>query len=288
MLTDLLALERPLVAIDAETTGNDPKVDRIVQLGLYKLYPDGRLTEWSTLVNPGVPIPPETSGVHGVTDIAVAVCKKCGRSNASHEYKEKEACEAFERWPTFKDLAPMLAHGLTDVDLLGYNHAHFDVPLLRAEFARVNVAWEPGLFVDGFRIYQRMFPRNLAAAVGEYLHEKLEGAHDALIDARAVLRVVEAQLLRHPELPRSVRALNDMFFVQPSRPDTLDPDGKIVWRNGEACIGFGKKHGGKTLREVKALDPGFLRWILKREFNDVVKKIAADALEGRFPIKVPQ
>lgn len=290
MLTDVLTLDRPIVSIDLETTGTDVKTDRIVSIGICKLTPDGKYSEWETLVNPTVSIPLETSAVHGITNERALSCSVCSRSLEIHDREDAvdefgKRCDGFKSWPTFKMLAPALAKGLEGCDLAGYNEAAFDVKLLQAEFERVRWPWTPGRLLDGFRIYQRMYPRNLTAAVKEYLGEDLEGAHGALVDARAALQVIEAQLRRHPELPRTVQAIHDMFFTLPSRSDTLDPDGKIVWRNGEAAVGFGKKHNGKTLREVKALDPGYLRWILGGEFNPVVKRIVQDALEGRFPSK---
>ena len=290
MLTDHLTLDRPLVSLDLETTGIDIKTDRIVQIVLCKVSVEGNVTEWETLVNPGVPIPKEASDVHGITDERVLACQLCKYPKEAHgldaTLDETGKCAGFKPVPSFRAIAPMLARGLDGCDLLGYNLGSFDVKLLAKEFNRVGIAWTPGRIVDGFKIFQRMFPRNLTAAVREYLQTDLVGAHGALVDARAALLVVEAQMQRHGELPRTVQGLHDMFFVEPRDSNSLDPDGKIVWRNGEACIGFGKKHNGKTLREVKAADPGFLKdFILKGDFNAVVQQIAREALEGRFPEK---
>ena len=291
-LIDHLTLDRPIVSLDLETTGIDIKTDRIVQIGICKVSVEGVVTEWETLVNPSVPIPKEASDVHGITDAKINTCQKCGMKSGDTDRHVGlgEHPHAFTPAPSFRAIAPMLAMGLEGCDLLGYNLGYFDVKLLAKEFNRVGIAWTPGRIVDGFKIFQRMFPRNLTAAVREYLDTDLVGAHGALVDARAALLVVEAQMQRHGELPRTVQGLHDMFFVEPRDAGSLDPDGKIVWRtiNGaaEACIGFGKKHNGKTLREVKAFDPGFLKdFILKGDFNSVVQQIAREALEGRFPEK---
>lgn len=297
LLTDIVTLDRPIVSLDLETTGTNAKTDRVVQIGLCKLRPDGHYTEWATLVNPGVPIPKEASDVHKVTDERVRGCSVCGLGSADTDRHVGLGVDAhaFKPWPTFDAIAPMLAKGLEGCDLLGYNLGIFDVPLLQAEFERVPMiaAWRPGRVVDGFRMAQRANPRNL-----EWFVEKYVGpvddftAHDALHDARQSLRGVLGFLQQHPEFPRDVQKLHDMFFVQPSSPGTLDPDGKLAWKTlvpGEppqACINFGKKHMGKSLREVKALDPGYLRdFILKGEFNAIVQQICRDALAGKFPVK---
>ncbi len=293
MLTDILTLERPLVCIDLEATGIDVESDRICQLGIVKLYPEGRLTEWQTLVNPGVPIPKEASDVHGITTEVLTLCNTCLYSFDLHP---NERCEKYAPVPTFASLAPVLNAGLNDSDLAGYNIANFDVKMLRKEFWRANIVWTPNKMIDGFKMAQRANPRNLEWFVAEYVLKDESGnptneqidfkAHDALHDARQSLRGIEGLLRRHKDFPRDIVSLHDMFFVIPRDSNSLDPDAKLVWRNGEACIGFGKKHHGKTLREVKALDPGYLRnFIMKGDFNDAIKKIVEDALNGTFPVK---
>lgn len=295
----MLNLSRPVISLDFESTGIDPLVDRIVQVGLVKLYPDGRMTEWQTSVNPGVPIPEETSKVHGIWDAFVRHgCVTCKLLKEEHphgavrgtEYAtEAPACEEFKPVPMFASIAPILYGGLNGCDLLGYNLGHFDVPLLKAEFARVKIAWEPGRILDAFRMAQRVNPRNLAWFVNTYVpadRRKDFKAHDAMHDARQTLFGLLGFFEAHPDFPRDVQKLHDMFFVDPRDANTLDPDGKFAWKGNEAVVNFGKKHKGKTLREVKALDPSFFRdFILKGDFNAVVKRIATDALAGKFPVK---
>lgn len=257
MLTELLQLQCPLVSLDCEMTGIHPQVDRIVQIGLIKMYPDGKITEWSTLVNPQMAIPSEATAVHHITDEMV-----------------KDA-------PTFKAIAPILLKGLEACDLLGYNLS-FDIRFIQAEFVRQNITFVPGKIIDGFKIYQRMYPRNLEAAVQEYLQEKMEGAHDALTDARNTMQVVVAQLQRHTELPRSVDGLHKMFF-ETVAAGHIDPEGKLAWRNGEACLNFGK-FAGRSLKQLIQSEPGYVQWMIRGEFSPALKTILSKALAGEFPV----
>lgn len=298
MLTDLLTLDRPIVGLDLETTGTDPERDRIVQVGVVKLRPDGMLTEWQTPVNPGVPLSTEVEAFfkeHGgsISNATLNACQACKlpikRTFNTDDPPEPGTCPCIpaKPVPSFASLAPVLYAGLNGCDLAGYNLGHFDVPLLRNEFKRASISWTPGRIVDGYRLAARANPRNLTWFVETYLGKVDDFvAHDALHDARQSLRGIEAFLRRHTEFPRDVQKLHDMFFVDPRDSSTLDPDGKFAWRGDECVVNFGKKHKGKTLREVKALDPGFLRdFILKGDFNETVKKIAQEALEGRFPVR---
>lgn len=298
VLSELLALERPLVCLDLETTGTDYKTDRIVSIGICKIYTGGQVTEWSTVVNPGIPIPKEASEVHGITDAKVQSCKGCGGMHDGIDEEEKAAneCGEFQPWPSFRAIAGIVAGGLDACDLAGYNLASFDVRLLQAEFSRVGQPWQPGRIVDAFRMAQRAHPRNLSWFVEEYVLKDEHGqptgeaidykAHDSLHDARQTLRGLVNFLKRNTDFPRNVQGLNDMFFQVDA--NAIDPDGKFIWKNGEAVINFGKKHPGKTLREVRALDRAYLQWILKDDFSPAVKQIVTDALAGKLPVKPAQ
>lgn len=252
-----LKLKRPLVVLDVETTGVHPQIDRIVQIGLVKIYPKKDPTEWKTLVNPGMPIPPEATEVHGITDEDV--------SNA----------------PPFKEIAEVLGSGFRDCDIGGFNAVRFDVFILKEEFRRAGFKnpFEGAKFVDGLRIYHQKEPRNLSAAVEFYLHRKMEGAHDALIDARETANVILAQLEKYPELPDNVEELHKIFFETPAE-GYLDPDGKLAWRFGKATINFGK-YATVPLENIK--DKKYLHWIMDGEFSDSVKRIIHEALKGNFP-----
>lgn len=253
----LLELDAPLIWLDVETTGAHKKVDRIVQIGLTKLYPDGKVSPWSTYVNPTIPIPPEVQEIHHITDEMV-----------------KDA-------PIFKTLAPKLATGFKGCDFGGFS-VWFDLDFLDAEFVRAGLTdIINGRVLDSQAIYRKFHPRTLTDAVKEYLSEELPGAHDAAVDSDAAMRLFEAQLARHIELPRNVNDLNRMFFETPD-PSHVDADGKFYWRNNEACINFGE-HAGTPLREMPR---GYLRWMLDKDFPLDTKRIVKASLDGVHPVRV--
>lgn len=264
-LAELLHLERPLVDLDLETTGIFPNRDRIVQVGLIKFYPNGEVTEWETLVNPGLAIDPEASAVHKISDDMV-----------------RDA-------PTFCEIAPVLFKGLEDCDFLGYNLKTFDIPFLQHEFARCNLVLKEPRVIDVFKLYQRVSPRNLTAAVKEFLGETFETAHNALSDVRMTARVLEAMLERHQEIPRNVQGIHDLLFKATSG---LDAQGKFAWKGAEVIVNFGKWQG-RPLRDALHCScrgrcqclRGYLTWMVKSDFAEDTKTIARDALQGRFPTK---
>ncbi|MDM7914436.1 MAG: 3'-5' exonuclease, partial [Candidatus Eisenbacteria bacterium] len=201
--TGFLNLDRPLVFLDTETTGTDLNQDRIVQIALVKLYPDGRREEFESLVNPEMPIPREAQAIHGITDGDVALA------------------------PPFRRIAPTIALFCRGCDLAGFNLGRFDVPLLRAEFQRAGHAWDlDGVrVVDVQRIYHAMEPRDLSAARRYYCGCEHEGAHGAMADTRVTLEVLLAQLERYPDLPRDVAGLDARFNLPDDR--FLDPTRKF-------------------------------------------------------------
>jgi DNA polymerase III subunit epsilon len=247
-----LRLTRALSIVDVETTGVHPTVDRVVQIAVAKMLPTDEVREWSSLVNPEVPIPPEVTAIHGITDEMV-----------------KDA-------PTFQHLAPRLAAGFADSDIGAYN-GRFDMAFLKAEFERARVRipdWrETG--IDPYRILQRYHPRTLSAAYEQYTGRKLEGAHDALVDARAALELLLAQVAAHEDLPDTVEGIVEMF----ERPADghVDAEGKLVYRHGRVCINFGKNAGMR----LDSVDPGFLRWVLGGDFSPRVKAAVRAELERR-------
>ena len=179
----LLALDRPLVVYDTETTGTNSRFDRIIEIACLKIHPDGRRDQFVRRLNPGVPIPPGSTAIHGITDADVA--------------------EA----PRFRDVAAELAAFLDGADLGGYNMTGFDLPVLRAEFLRAGVPFDIAerRFVDAQRIFFAREPRHLAAAARFYCQTEHAGAHGALADAEMTLRVLEGQLARYADLPRHGR-----------------------------------------------------------------------------------
>ena len=257
-----LTLTRPLACIDLEATGVWPGHDRIVQIAIASVFPDGRVTTWSSLVNPERPIPPAATAVHGITD-AIAV-------------------QAL----TFAQLAPTIAAHLSGCDLAGYNVERFDRRLLAAEFRRAGVQ-DPtsgARIVDAYTIFLRQEPRSLEAALRVYGVDGRETrqAHEAASDVAATVAVLVAQLKTYPNVPGTVDALHD--WLHPGDPNRIDADGKLVWRDDVATVAFGAQ-AGTSLADLAATDRSFLEWILRKDFSDEVKAICRDALAGRFPIR---
>ena len=254
-----LKLENPLVVFDIESTGLSPRHDRIIELAAIKVMPDGSEIEKSWLLNPTIPIPPETTKIHGITDEIVKNC------------------------PTFKERAKEIFEFFRDCDLSGFNADRFDIPMLEEEFARAgwNFAASSRKHVDVQRIYHRMEPRDLSAAVEFYLGRSHAGAHGAEADTRATLEVLKAQMRKYPTLPQDVQTMDE--FLVPHDPLNADRNGMLRWVNGELTINFGKKKGA-ILRKMLLDDPGYLRWIMKGDFDTEVRMIVKDLFDnGRLP-----
>lgn len=244
---------RPLIIFDTETTGTSPELDRIVQIALIKLYQDGTRTEWSSLINPEMEIPKEAAAIHGIKTSDV------DRGQA----------------PTFKDLARKLYAGFVGCDVGGFN-VQFDVKMLVNEFKRVgmNDPTADARCVDAARIFHSREKRTLTAACKFYLGEDLEDAHSAVADTNASLRVLEAQLQRYEDLPRTVEELHTLFFETPE-PPFIDVEKRLVWRNGKPTLNFGKFNGVSLDRCGRQ----YLNWILNNDFSPTVKSYARRALE---------
>ncbi len=253
-----LHLDRPLAFIDVETTGLSPAADRIVELTVLKLQPDGTEELKSARLNPQMPIPPEATAIHGITDEDVA---------------DK---------PTFRQYAQSLREFLASCDFGGFNVKRFDLSILEAEFRRAGVEFTTKgcRILDSMFIFHKLEPRDLAAAYRKYCGKEIEDAHTSQADVRAAAEILEAQLERHPELPRDVDALDE--FCNPRDPNWIDDEGKFVWSGDEAVFGFGKNRG-ISLRDMVRHDSEYLEWMANADFSDEVRRIALDALDGRFP-----
>ncbi|MBQ4384767.1 MAG: 3'-5' exonuclease [Kiritimatiellae bacterium] len=254
-----LKLEKPLVVFDIESTGTSPRKDRIIELAAIKVMPDGSEESRCWLLNPTVPIPPETTAIHGISDEIVALC------------------------PTFADKAEEIFGFFLGCDLSGFNADRFDIPCLEEEFARVglNFAASSRRHVDVQRIYHRMEPRDLTAAVRFYCDRDHAGAHGAEADTRATLDVLKAQMAKYPSLPKDIAAMDE--YLVPRDPLNADRNGLLRWMDGELCINFGKKKGD-SLRRLLLNEPNYLRWIVKGDFDSEVRMIVKDLLDnGRLP-----
>ena len=266
-LIELVPLDRPLFILDTETTGRNPSTDRICSLHFTEIKPDGSMRDWHTYINPTIPIPKEATfgegGVyegHGITDEMV-----------------KDA-------PTFAALADSFLRGFQDCDYGGYNMKSYDLPLIKAEFERVSKVWSysGARILDGYRLWQVAQGRSLSDAVRAFLDEDHAGAHGASADVHASLRVIVAQLQRFPNLPRTLAELHELCY--PRDPNAIDPEGKIVWKDGAAVVNFGKKWSGKRLDMMTKRD---LEWIAftATGMSPEVKAICKAAIDGKYPTK---
>ena len=252
-LSQRLQLTRPLAFIDLETTGTNVAVDRIVEIAVLRLMPDGSCELRTKRVHPGIPIPPESTAVHRITD------------------------EDVRYEPEFWELAGSLATYLGDCDFAGFGVVRFDMKLLEAEFRRAKVPFsmDGRYVVDAMAIFFDREPRNLSAAVRFYCGKDLEDAHAAREDVLASMEVLAAQFDRYEGLPASLPELGAVGARRD--PSWIDADGKLVRIGGEAAIGFGK-YRGRTLASLRGEDPGYLRWILSSDFSAEVKKLVGESL----------
>lgn len=257
-----LHLDRDLCFLDLETTGLSVVRDRILQLAIIKYFADGRPPEeLSMLINPGVPISEEAMQIHGITPKDVA--KK----------------------PTFQQVAQKIYDFIGNADLAGYNSNRFDIPMLMEEFARVGMELDitKRRTVDVQRIFYKMEPRTLKAALKFYCEQDIEDAHDALADVRATIEVFKGQLDRYEgvdykdedgnfaptPVQRSVQALHE--FTNDTR--FLDATQKLRYdHNGVVVFNFGK-YMGQPAAEVLYKDRQYYNWILTKEFTSQVKQI---------------
>lgn len=249
-------LSRPLAFIDLETTGLDPARDRIVELAVLTLDPDGGTDQKVRRMNPGVPIPPAATAVHGIGDADVA------------------------DEPTFGALSRSLASLLEPCDLAGFNIRRFDLPMLLAEFRRSGIDFDirDRCLIDVQTIFHREEPRDLSAAARFYLGREPENAHTALGDIQMTASVLAAQLERYTELPREISGLQlycdevRPFQTEADRWFRREKDGDFTFRRG--------KHKGRRLKEVAVSEMDYLQWMLGAEDMDPeVLRIVRDALK---------
>lgn len=242
-----LHLTRPIVFFDLETTGLDIVKDRIVEISILKVFPDGLEETTTRRINPEMPIPAESTAIHGITNEDVADC------------------------PTFRQISKSLADKLRGCDLGGYNSTHFDLPMLAEEFHRVgnDIDLSKMRMIDVQTIFHKMERRNLTAAYRFYCNKDLTDAHTAEADTRATYEVLLGQLDRYPnDLKNDVAFLAE--FSQQNR--NVDLAGRIVLNSkDEPVINFGK-YKGQTVEEVLKRDPGYYGWIMDNDFSADTKQ----------------
>lgn len=252
-LRQYLELQRPLAMVDLETTGLFFQIDRVVQIGLTMHYPDTPPIRWQQRLNPGIPIPPEVTEIHGITDEMVADS------------------------PVFAQFADELAVMLSDIDYGGQN-VDFDLKMLRREFRLLGKKWDweksDSLIIDSKRMDEILFQRNLGAMYKRHRGHELEGAHDASVDVNATEEIIESMLINNPSIPRRIPELSAYCF--PLRKNNVDSAGKFVWRYRVPVFAFGK-HISKPAKEF----PKYLEWMIELgDFSANTKEIARKILAG--------
>ncbi len=245
-----LNLKRPIIFFDLETTGVDTAKDRIVEISMIKIMPDGEEIPKTRRLNPGMPIPPEATAVHGITDDDV-----------------KDS-------PSFAQVAKSLAQFISGCDFGGFNSNRFDLPVLVEEFLRagVDVDLKRRRFIDVQNIFHKKEQRTLVAAYKFYCDRDLDDAHSAEADTRATYEVLQAQLDRYDDLENDVDALAAFS----SRGETADYAGRILYdEKGRAVFGFGK-YRGRSVEEVFRQDPSYYAWMMNGDFPLYTKKVITE------------
>ena len=242
-----LALIKPIVFFDLETTGVDVAKDRIVEISILKLHPDGKKEVKTRRVNPEMPIPAGSSEIHGIYD---------------DDIKDE---------PTFKSMAKSLAAFIANSDMAGFNSNKFDVPLLAEEFLRVGVDFdiENRSLVDVQNIFHKMEQRTLVAAYKFYCGKELTNAHSAEADNIATYEVLEAQIERYEELENNVNFLSEFS----RRTNNADLMGRIVFNEDNIEVFNFGKHKGTPVSRVLEKDPSYYKWMMNGDFPLYTKKV---------------
>jgi DNA polymerase-3 subunit epsilon len=242
-----LKLTRPLVFIDLETTGINVGADRIVEIALLKIHPNGNRDEKIMRINPTIPIPPEVTKIHHISDEDVKDC------------------------PTFSDVAKEVKAFIGGCDLAGYNSNKFDIPLLIEELTRVDIHLDLSQrkLIDVQNIFHKMEQRTLSAAYKFYCDKSLENAHSAEADTLATYEVLLAQLEKYPDLKNDVDFLSNFSSITKN----VDLAGRIVFNDkGEETFNFGK-YKGKLVTEVFRTDTSYFDWMMKGDFATNTKNV---------------
>ena len=242
-----LNLKRPIVFFDLETTGLNITKDKIVEISYIKVYPNGTEEQKTLRINPGMPIPKESTEVHRITDADVANC------------------------PRFNQVAKELAAVFEGSDIAGFNSNRFDIPMLQEEFLHAGVSFDftKRKFVDVQTIFHKMEQRNLTAAYRFYCGKELENSHSANADTRATYEVLKSQLDRYPSLQNDV----DYLAAFSTQNKNVDLAGRFVYNEkNEVVFNFGK-YKGKPVEEVLQHDTGYYGWIMNGDFPLNTKQV---------------
>ncbi len=241
----MLQLKKPLAFIDLETTGTNLGTDRIVEIAIVKMLPDGTKSVKRKLINPAIPIPKTASDVHGITD------------------------EMVKNAPAFRQVAQELRQMLDGCDIAGYNSNRFDIPLLMEEFLRAQVDFDMRgrKLLDVQNIFHKMEPRTLGAAYKFYCNKNLVGAHGAEVDASATHEILEAQLERYQELGSTVDSILKLI----GEDQIVDFARRFIMENGIEIFNFGK-FKGRPVSDVLKSEPQYYDWMMKGDFPQHTKQ----------------
>jgi len=234
-----LVLTRPLAFIDLETTGTNLAIDRIVEIAIVKILPDGSRQVKQKILNPQMPIPKIASDVHGITN------------------------EKVKDSPTFKEVSNELKQFIDNADLSGYNSNRFDIPLLIEEFLRagITIDMRNRKMVDVQHIFHMMERRTLGAAYQFYCKKNLHDAHSAEADALATWEILEAQTLYYQNLGCTL----DSILKFTGEEVIVDFARRMVMDNDIEVFNFGK-HKGRPVCEVLKAEPQYYDWMMKGDF----------------------
>ncbi|HRD42776.1 MAG TPA: 3'-5' exonuclease [Ferruginibacter sp.] len=254
-----LNLKRPIAFIDLETTGVSLSTDRIVEIAMVKILPDGNKQAKRKLLNPQIPIPQSATDIHGITDAMV-----------------KDA-------PTFKQSANEIKQFIDGCDLGGYNSNRFDIPMLMEEFLRaeMDIDLSRQKMVDVQHIFYVMEPRTLSAAYKFFCNKELENAHSAEADINATIEVLEAQLDRYSQLGNSTESILEVI----GEDKIIDYARRFIYdEKGEEVFNFGK-FKGKPVSHVFKVEPHYYDWMMKGDFA-LHTKMKATELFNKCLLKV--
>ena len=254
-----LKLKKPICFFDLETTGVNVSKDRIVEISILKVFPNGNKESFTWRVNPEMKIPAVTTAIHGISD------------------------EMVLNEPTFKELAPKVSELIKNSDLGGFNSNRFDIPLLAEELLRAEIDFDLKVnqAVDVQTIFHKMEKRTLEAAYKFYCNKDLTNAHSAEADTMATYEVLKAQLDKYDGLE------NDMDYLSKfsSHQNFADFAGFIGYnKEGQEIITFGK-HKGKVIEDLFKTEPGYFSWIQNADFPNYTKKVLRD-LKNRITNKI--
>lgn len=234
-----LKLDQPICFIDLETTGINVSTDKIVEIAIVKIMPDGTKQVKRKLINPEMSIPKGATDIHGISD------------------------EMVQAAPTFKQIANEIKQFMEGADLAGYNSNRFDIPLLNEEFLRagITVDIENRKLLDVQKVFHMMEQRTLSAAYKFYCQKNLEDAHSAEADATATWEILTAQIERYPSIGDTV----DSIVKFTGEDQIVDFARRFVIENGVAVFNFGK-HKGKPVIQVLKEEPQYYDWMMKGDF----------------------